>query len=49
MPAPQGATSIVRPFQASLIAEFLPDLLKTGCVDNVKRSRPPKPVNSHEL
>ncbi|HXO82385.1 MAG TPA: hypothetical protein VN856_21145 [Mycobacterium sp.] len=32
MPAPQGATTIVRPFQASLIVEFRPVLLKTGFV-----------------
>lgn len=35
MPAPEGATTIVRPFQASPIVEFLPDLLKTGFVVNV--------------
>jgi hypothetical protein len=34
MPAPQGVTTIVRPFRASLIVEFRPDLLKTGFVVN---------------
>ena len=34
MPAPQGVTTIVRPFEASLIVEFWPDLLKTGFVVN---------------
>lgn len=32
--APQGVTTIVRPFEASLIVEFRPDLLKTGFVVN---------------
>jgi len=32
MPAPQSVTTIVRPFQASLIVDFRPVLLKTGFV-----------------